>query len=170
MLIKPSTGDFPEYYNQYINSLPNSGILEIYEMQTYEVLDFYKIFSDKETLFKYAPEKWSILEILGHLIDSEIIMGYRALTYARNDKSNLAMYDHDSYVNNGKFNNLSFDLLLDLYTSVRKSNLLLFKTFSEETWNLRGITGGKEFITSSIPYIIVGHTKHHINVIKEKYL
>lgn len=170
MLIKPSSNDYPEYYNKYINSLPESGILEIYKSQTDEILKFYNELTSEKLLYKYAPDKWSIIEILGHLIDSEIIMNFRALTYARNDRTNLPMYDHDKYMANANFNNLDSGLMLNLYASVRKSNLLLFNSFTKENWNSRGITGNKEFTTSSIPYIIVGHTQHHINVIKEKYL
>jgi len=170
LLIKPSSSDFPEYYRKYTDTLPNTGILQIYEQQTNEVLKLYNSVSKEMFLFKYAPSKWTILEVLGHLIDSEIIMGYRALTYARKDKSNLPLYDHDNYVIQGKFNNLNSDLLIEHYATVRKSNLLLFKTFTEKNWNAKGVTGDKDFIASSIPYILVGHTKHHVNVIKEKYL
>lgn len=170
MLIKPSSNDYPEYYHKYISSLPESGLLEIYESQTDEVLKLFKELTSEQLLYRYAADKWSIIEILGHLIDSEIIMAFRALTYARNDKTNLPMYDHDKYVSNANFNNLHSTLMLDLYASVRKSNLLLFNSFTKDNWNARGTTDDKEFTASSMPYIIVGHTQHHINVIREKYL
>lgn len=170
MLIKPSSNDYPEYYDKYINLLPEVGLLETYKLQSDEILKFYNELTPKKLFYKYAPDKWSIIEILGHLTDSEIIMGFRALTYARNDKANLPMYDHDKYVTIADFNNLESDLIINLFASVRKTNLLLFKSFTKENWNARGNTGSKEFTTSSIPYIIVGHAQHHINVIKEKYL
>ncbi len=90
MLIKPSISEYPEYYGRYINDLPDSGILDNYEKQTDEVLELFNNLTEDQLKYKYAPDKWSIIEVLGHLIDSEIIMGYRALTYARQDKSNLA--------------------------------------------------------------------------------
>lgn len=170
MLLKPSINEYPEYYGRYINDLPDSGILDNYEKQTAEVLELFNNLTEDQLKYKYAPDKWSVIEVLGHLIDSEIIMGYRALTYARQDKSNLHMYDHDKYVETGFFKNIESNLIIDHFAAVRNSNISLFKTFTTEMWLLKGLTGGKEFTTRSIPYIIFGHTNHHISVIKDKYL
>ena len=170
MLIKPSPSEFPEYYKRYINHLPESGIIELYETQTIEVLELFNNLSKEKLAYKYASDKWSVIEVLGHLIDSEIIMGFRALTYARQDNTNLQMYDHDKYVETGFFNNIESNLIINHFSAVRQSNLTLFKTFSNDMWQQKGLTGGKEFSTRTIPYIIVGHTDHHINVIKDKYL
>lgn len=170
MLTKPSPSEFPEYYKRYINHLPESGILELYETQTRDVLELFNNLSKEKLAYKYASDKWSVCEVLGHLIDSEIIMGFRALTYARQDKTNLQMYDHDKYVETGFFNDVSSELVINHFSTVRKSNIALFKTFRSDMWLQIGFTGEKEFSTRTIPYIIVGHTDHHINVIKEKYL
>lgn len=170
MLLKPASSEYPEYYDRYINNLPDTGILDQYEQQSIKVLELFNNLNENKLQYKYAPNKWSIIEVLGHLIDSEIIMGYRSLSYARQDKSNLQMYDHDKYVETGFFKNIESNLLINHFSAVRKSNLSLFKTFTNEMWLHKGLTGGKEFTTRTIPYIIVGHTNHHINVIKEKYL
>lgn len=170
MLSKPTASEYPEYYGKYINNLPESGILDHYEKQSAEVLELFNNLSESQLQYKYAPNKWSVIEVLGHLIDLEIIMGYRALTYARQDKSNLQMYDHDKYVETGFFKDIESNLIISHFSAVRQANNSLFKTFTEEMWLHQGLTGEKEFTTRSIPYILVGHTKHHISVIKEKYL
>ncbi|MCW8850714.1 MAG: DinB family protein [Melioribacteraceae bacterium] len=170
MLLKPSFTEYPEYYGRYINDLPDSGILDHYEKQTDEVLELFNNLTEDQLKYKYAPNKWSVIEVLGHLIDSEIIMGYRSLIYARQDKSNLHMYDHDKYVETGFFKNIESNLVINHFAAVRNSNISLFKTFTNEMWMQKGLTGGKEFTTRTIPYIFVGHTNHHISVIKEKYL
>ena len=170
MLLKPSFTEYPEYYGRYINNLPDSGILDNYEKQSDEVLELFNNLTEDQLKYKYAPDKWSVIEVLGHLIDSEIIMAYRALTYARQDKSNLQMYDHDKYVETGFFKDIESSLVINHFSAVRKSNISLFKTFTNEMWLQNGLTGGKEFTARAIPYIIVGHTNHHISVIKDKYL
>lgn len=170
MLIKPPPSEFPEYYKRYIDNLPETGILDVYSKQTETVLELFNNLSEEKLQYKYASDKWRVIEVLGHLIDSEIIMGCRALTYARQDKTNLQMYDHDKYVETGFFNNIESNLIIDHFSAVRKSNLSLFKTFTKEMWLQKGLTGGKEFTARTIPYIIVGHTNHHLSVIEDKYL
>ena len=169
MLAKPQSSEYPTYYSFYIDLMPDD-ILEFLENQTDEVLNLYKTFSEKKLLYKYAEGKWTIKEMLSHLLDSEIIFAYRALTYARKDKSNLPMYDHDEYVNVSHANKIDSYLLIDHYETTRKSNLLLFKSFTDEEWMEEGITDGKKFTTRTIPYITAGHTNHHIKVLKERYL
>ncbi len=170
MLSKPKQEEYPEFYKIYIDSLPDTDILQFLENQTDEILNLYKGFSEEKLLYRYAENKWSIKEVLAHLLDSEIIMGYRALTYARKDSTNLPMYDHDEYVKTGVFDFSDSNLLIKHYTTVRESNLLLFKSFIDETWLQKGITGGKTFSTRTIPFILAGHTKHHFTVLKETYL
>ena len=170
MLTKPLPEEYPEYYNNYIESMPETGILEYLEKQTKEVLNLYKGIPEEKLLYAYAEGKWSIKEVLAHLLDSEIVMGYRSLTYARKDKTNLPMYDHDEYVKTGSFANLNSSLLINHYSVVRESNLLLFKSFNDKVWFEEGNTGGKNFTTRTIPYITAGHTQHHLNILKERYL
>jgi len=170
MLIKPKTEEYPEYYQFYIESLPDTEILKYLQNQTSEVVSLYKNFNEEKMIYKYEEGKWSVKELLGHLLDSEIIMGYRALTYARKDKANLSMYDHDNYVNTGCFHKIESELFIKHYSLVRESNLLLFRSFSEIDWLEEGNTGGKTFTTRTIPFILAGHTKHHLKVLKERYL
>lgn len=170
MITKPTYDEYPEYYKRYIDSLPEEGILEYYSNQTNEVETLLKGLTEEKLLFRYETKKWSIKELIAHLLDSEIIMGYRALTYCRNDKTNLPMYDHDEYVNAGNFDTLKPSSLIKHYAVVRESNLLLFESITDQEWIRTGITGDKTFTTRTIPYIVTGHTEHHINILKERYL
>lgn len=170
MITKPTNDEYPEYYRKYIDSLPEEGILKYYMNQTNDVKNLINNLSEEKLLFRYAEDKWSIKELIAHLLDSEIIMGYRALTYCRNDKTNLPMYDHDEYIKAGDFDTFNSSLLIKHYAVVRESNMILFKSISDENWIVKGITGGKIFTTRTIPYIVTGHTEHHIKVLKERYL
>lgn len=170
MLSKPLPAEYPPYYKIYIDLAPDSKILEFLVKQTKELVNIYKGLTKEKLLFRYENDKWSLKQILGHLIDFEIIFGYRALTYARKDKSDLPMYDHNNYVSSGLFDNIESSLLINQYESIRNTNLLLFKTLTEDAWLEEGVTGGKKFSTRTTPYISAGHTQHHLKVIKEKYL
>lgn len=170
MPTKPLISEYPEYYRIYIENLPQAGILDYLETQTESVVKLYKNLTKQQLEYRYRENKWSIKEILGHLLDSEIIFAYRALTYARGDKTNLPMYNHDEYAKNFDSQTINSSLLITQYRVTREANLLLFKTFTEKEWQQKGITGGKTFTTRSIPYITAGHTNHHLKVIKEKYL
>lgn len=169
MLSKPEENECPEYYKRYI-SLVHDHVIEYYEKQTKEVIELIEGLSEQQLQYRYEKDKWSIKELIGHLIDSEIIIGYRALTYARNDKTDLPMYEHDEYVRESDYNNMDKNLLISLYASARNTNLLMFKTFTESEWLNKGLTGGKAFTTRSIPFILAGHTKHHLTILREKYL
>jgi hypothetical protein len=170
MLRKPEKDEYPEYYSIYIDPMPEIDILDYYEKQTKTLLEFYQKLKEKELQYSYAEGKWSIKGILIHLLDSEIIMAYRALTYARGDQTDLPLYDHDEYMENETLSKMNSKTLIDHYSSVRQANLFLFNSFSDSDWLKKGLTGGNIFTARTIPFILSGHTNHHFNVIKERYI
>ena len=120
--------------------------------------------------FRYAADKWSIKELVGHLIDTERIFSYRALRFARNDKTPLPGYEQDDYIRHASFDDCSLSELAAELESVRQSTLFLFKHLDEEAWMRRGVASESEVSVRALAYIIAGHELHHRRVLRDRYL
>lgn len=167
---RPKPQEYAEYYNQYISKVPEGNILEILENQIELTKKLFSNINEEKSLFRYEENKWSIRELLGHVIDTERIFAYRILRFSRNDKTNLPSFEQNNYVPNSNHNNITLCKLLEEFYAVRKSNLLLFKSFSEEMWNRTGIANNNPATVNAFVYILAGHFIHHINIIEQKYL
>lgn len=163
--------NFATYYQHYINLVnDNSNFIDELEkvhQQTNETLD---LITEEKAASAYADGKWTIKELLVHLIDTERIFCTRALCFARNDKTNLPGYDHDNYVTHSAANERSLCDIAKEYDLVRASTIALFKSFTKEMLNREGTANNNPLTVLAIGYIIAGHEIHHINVLKEKYL
>jgi len=159
----------PEYFDRYINLVENielSDALSKYGPQMYV--------KEKDNLEKvgervYAPGKWTVKDILQHLIDTERIFKYRALRFARNDKTLLPGFDENIYADVSGANNRSLDDLLNEYSFVRQSAIALFSSFHKKMLNSAGVCFDKNISVLSIGFVLAGHPLHHLNVIKERY-
>jgi len=125
--------------------------------------------SDKDALKRYAPGKWSVKEVAGHLADTERIMAYRALRIARGDETPLPGFDENAYVPPAKFDARPLvDLIGDLFT-VRAATVALFRTFDADAWRRRGTASGKPISVRALGYMIPGHERHHVEILKTRY-
>jgi hypothetical protein len=167
---RPNEGEYAPYYNTYISKVPDGNIIELLTQQIESVKEVFQSISEEKSLFKYAPEKWTIRQVLGHMNDGERVFPYRALRFSRNDKNALAGFDQNEFVKESNFNNVKLADLLDEFIKTRESNIVMFKNFSEEMWTRRGIASNNEITVRAFPYIMYGHVIHHLNVLKEKYL
>lgn len=174
---KPKPGEYPEYSSIYIDLLDDDDrVLEHLWDNFVQLKDFIYQLPEEKLLHRYDTGKWTIKEILVHLIDDERIFAYRALRYARNDSTPLHGFDQDSYAKYSKANERSLDSIFEEYEAVRKSTLLLFENLPEDSF-LRG-GEGIDFDGSVInkrtvrglAYHIAGHELRHMNIIKERYL
>lgn len=170
METKPIKSEFPEYYSRYVDIVPVGNIINLLEKQSITLVDFFSGISEKKSLFRYAKGKWSIKEILGHLIDAERILAYRILRYVRNDKTDLPQFDENNYVKNSRFDNILFIHLIEEFRALRYSNLLLFRRFGQESLLITGTAESNEFTVRAILNIIYGHTAHHLKIVEEQYL
>ena len=119
--------------------------------------------------FRYGPEKWSIREVLGHLIDAERIFSYRALRVGRGDRTPLASFDENEYVKTaGSDARTIADLVREL-RAVREATVLLFESLPDEAWGLRGVASGKDVSLRALAYITAGHARHHLRILRERY-
>lgn len=169
-MIKPQLDDFPEYYKKYIEKVIDKDIVTYLDQQKDETVKFFKEISEEKSLHRYAANKWSIKEIVGHLCDTERIFVTRILHFSRNEKQQLIGFEQDDYVDAANFDSLSFELLVKDFVKMRESHLSLFNTFDEEMFSRKGIANGVEFTVASSLFVLAGHVDHHIEVIKERYL
>jgi uncharacterized damage-inducible protein DinB len=168
---KPTKEEFPPYAIKYIKLLPDDGlVLDHLESNFQTVKSEVLHLPEKLLFYRYEEDKWTIREILVHIIDDERIYGYRALRFARNDKTILPGFEQDAYAINSKANERSIVDIMEEYDYVRKSTIALFKNLPEEAFTRSGIADDKQVSVRALVYHIAGHELHHLNIIKEKYL
>ncbi|MXN89778.1 DinB family protein [Flavobacterium sp. Sd200] len=167
--LKPE--EYARYYDTYLPLVGNEWtLIEELEISVHSLIRFVQDIPMDKYDYRYAEGKWTIKDILQHLIDTERIFAYRALRFARNDSTELPGFDENLFAAtaNGAERKLQ-DLLTEL-SIVRQSTIMLFKSFNSEDFLKRGIASGNTASVRAIGFIIIGHQKHHLNVFKERYL
>jgi hypothetical protein len=167
---KPDVTEYLPYYGRYISLVPDGNILAVLSQQLGETLTLLRSIPESKAGFRYAPDKWSIKELVGHLIDTERIFSYRALCFARNDETPLPGYEQDDYIRNASFDDYPLGELADEFESVRRSTLFLFKHLRREAWMRRGIASESGVSVRALAYIIAGHERHHMEILRSRYL
>ncbi|PFG05355.1 DinB family protein [Bacillus sp. es.034] len=170
MISKPETNEYPPYYKGYVNNVPDGDLLQILDEQHKETKKLLMDLSEEKAEYQYAPGKWTIKEVIGHITDTERIMCYRLLSIARGEKGMLPGYNDDDYVKRGQFNCFSLSDLLHHQALVRQHTILLLSSMDEEALRQRGNANGSEVTARAIAYIIAGHEMHHRRIIKDRYL
>jgi uncharacterized damage-inducible protein DinB len=166
----PQPYEYGAYFNTYISKVETGDILQTLADARVSTLEFFKNLPKEKWNYRYAPGKWSIKEILQHLIDCERVFAYRALRIARNDKTALPGFDENLFADHCHANDRTPASLLAEYKAVRTATLHLFKSFKEEDYDRLGTMSNNPASPLAIAYIIAGHERHHVGVIKERYL
>lgn len=169
-MTRPDPDECAAFYQKYIDELPDQPILTLLEKQLLETRQLMQTLDDEQATFRYAPGKWSIKQMLGHLTDTERVFCYRAMCFARNDPGPLPTMDENTYVANAHFDNRALASLLEEYEHVRKASIVFFASLTDEICTRRGVANDCEFTVRVLPYIIAGHERHHLNVLHERYL
>lgn len=167
---RPEKSEYVEYYDRYIQLVPDGEIVGILRAQAAQTLDLLRGVSPEVADYRYAPGKWSLKEVLGHVIDAEWIFTYRALAFARGDRTPLPSMDQDSYMEGANFSALTIPVLLEQYRHLRFAGSLLFESFDDAALARVGTASGYTFTTRALLYVIAGHELHHMNVVRERYL
>lgn len=163
--------EYNRFYKTYIDLADTSkSVVENLQSSFNEALIFFKGLPEEKYLYSYAEGKWTLKELLEHIIDAERIFMYRALRFARKDKTDLPGFEENNYVKNANSNTRDFNELIEEFSMVRKSTAVMFANFSEEVLLQVGTIDGNEITVRAIGYVNSGHLKHHINIIKERYL
>jgi len=168
--MRPNPGDYDPYFERYIKLIEGDDIIKILYEQNKITRELINSISDYKGNYRYADGKWTIKEVIGHILDSERILAYRALSLARGEKKSLPGFDHEDYVREGNFNSRELLEVSFEFKLLRESNLLQFKNFSEEMLCKKGFADEASVTVLALLYIIGGHEKHHLNVLEEKYL
>jgi uncharacterized damage-inducible protein DinB len=167
---RPAQSEFAPYYTSYIEKVPHDNILSILQQQKESMVPFLSALTEEQASYRYAPGKWSIKELVGHLLDAERIFVCRALRFARNDSTALPGFEEDDYVLHGDFDYRTIQSLVQEYDHVRLATLDFFTSLREEAWSRWGTANGVQFSVRALAWIIAGHELHHRGVIEERYL
>ncbi len=170
MKSRPEEGEFNPYYGKYIALVPEGDIVQTLKAQLAETLAMLKAIPDDKAGYRYAPGKWSVRELLGHLTDAERIFVYRALCIARGETQSLPGFEEDDYVRGGSFDSLPLSAVIEEFATVRSATLSFFGNLSQDAWKKLGSANGSAVSVRAIAYILGGHERHHRQVLKDKYL
>lgn len=168
--IRPQTNEFHPYFSKYVGLVPAGDIIKILEQQNKDTNSLLKEMSEEQGLFKYSPNKWSIKEVVGHLIDTERILGYVLFCIARGEAKTLPNYDKNSYIRNAQFNKRSMEYLLESLNIVRKSTLHLIKSLHPEDFLRHGFALDSKVTVCALITILAGHELHHRKILQELYI
>lgn len=167
---RPGADEHSPYYSTYISLVPDGNLVEIMQEQQHETVALLRGLNEQQALHAYAPGKWTIKEVVGHLSDGERIFCYRALRFARDDKQPLTGFDENAYVPAGRFNSRSLADLVDEFVAVRGATVHLFRHLSDAELARQGVANNHPITVRAIAYIIAGHERHHLAILRERYL
>ena len=167
---RPESGEFAEYYGKYIAKVPGTDVPGVLESERVQMSRLLAGRSEGDGDFRYAPDKWTIKEILGHVIDAERIFTYRALRIGRGDETPLASFEQDDYVKNGGFAARTLADLVEEFDAVRGASISLFRSFDDAAWGRRGVASQKPVTVRALGFITAGHQIHHRMILEESYL
>lgn len=167
---RPDLNTTPEYYHHYINQVDGNNFMDAMKKQTPSFIRFLNNIPPAKRNYRYAKGKWTIKEVLQHLIDGERVFAYRGLCFARKDKTSLPSFDENDYADNAKTGKRDWAVMMEELKAVRRSTELLFGSFDKDQLIFVGTANNNPVSVLAIGFILVGHVNHHINVIKERYL
>jgi len=161
---------YPVYYHSYIERVPEGNLIELFDFSLSESLKTLVMIPESKGDYQYESGKWSIKDLLQHLIDTERIFNFRALAFSRGEKHEIAGYDHNTYVENAKADQRTVKSLLEELRRLRASTIDLFKSFDEEQLKREGKANGQTLSVEQIGNVIIGHEMHHLAILEARYL
>ena len=167
---RPTDGEYASFYGRYIALVPAGDIVRVLESQLDATVDFFRAIPAERTTQGYAPGKWSIREMVGHLCDTERIMTYRALRFARADRTPVPGFEENDYVPTSGAAVRTMEELLAELRAIRGATVALFAGLPTEAWRRRGVANGAEVSVRALAAIVAGHVLHHEGVVRERYL
>ena len=168
--LRPQPGEYAPYYEKYLSQIQGNDILATLDDQRRQMLLLLSARAEADGELRYAPGKWTVKEVLGHVCDAERVFAYRALRISRDDPTPMEGFDENDYVRNGPFARHTLADLIEDYIAVRRATISLFRNLDEAAWTRRGVANKNEVTVRALAYIIAGHELHHRKMIEEKYL
>ncbi len=168
--IAPADDEYAPYYHTYIGAVPHGDIIATLVRQGADTVRLLSGLSDDQGMFAYAPGKWIVKEVVGHMIDTERVFGYRALRIARNDKTPLPSMEQDDFVRFGDFGSRRISDLASEFDHLRVSTIDLLGSFGADAWLRRGTASNNPVSVRALAWIIAGHERHHAEILRTRYL
>lgn len=167
---RPETNEFATYYSNYISKVGDGPVLDVLERQTSKLRSMLGELDEERGSYAYAEGKWSIKELLSHIIDGERIFAYRVLRVSRGDETPIEGFEQDDYIATSNANNRPFDDLISEFELERRANLLMIRNISDEGSRRMGTASGVGVSARALVYILAGHFEHHADILRERYL
>jgi len=168
-LSRPAADEYLPYYERYVTLVPDGNLVDVLVDQQLDTIGMLRRVDDERGLYAYAPGKWTIKEVIGHLSDAERVFAYRALRFARGDDQPLAGFDENAYAPAGRFNERRIGSLIDEFQSIRAGTVHVFRYLDEDEWARRGIANGNPISVRALGFVIAGHELHHARLLRERY-
>lgn len=170
IITRPTAQEYAPYYDNYITKVQHNNLHEVLNLHTDSFADFVRSIPEQKADFAYADNKWTLKEVLLHIIDAERIFAYRALRFARNDKTELPGFDENDYVPFSNAGVRSLSSILEEFTAVRNATIALFNSFDQAAFMRSGIASNNTISVRALGFVIIGHAEHHRQVLVERYL
>lgn len=167
---RPNFSRMPEYFQRYVNQVPENDLMEAMKKQTPVFIKFLENIPAPKWDYRYAEGKWTIKEALQHIIDTERIFSYRSLCIARKETASLPGFDENSYADNSKANQRDWNEMIEEFKAVRRSSEIMFGAFDDEQLDTSGTSNNNSIYVLALGFILVGHVNHHVTIFKERYL
>ena len=168
--MRPDLSRVPSFYHNYISHVPEDDLLEAFNTETPAFIRFIESIPPDKYDYRYAEGKWTIKEVLQHLLDAERIFAYRALRFARKDSTFLAGFDENTFAENAKADKRDWNNLVEEFKVVRMASEYLFASFDNDQLEATGTANNSSVYVLGIGFLLIGHSLHHMKVIKERYL
>jgi len=165
----PETTEYAPFYANYVKNVTEDDVVAALEAQSRETAALLARIDDEKAAHRYAPDKWSVREVVGHFTDAERIFLYRALAIARGDKGSLPGFDENEYMRNANFDARPMRSIAEEYAAARAATLATFRGFSDEAWQRSGTANNVAVSVRALAHICLGHERHHLRVLREKY-
>ena len=170
MKTRPEAGEIEDPYRTSFDQVPEGHVLDIMARENVDTGRLLATIGEERSHYRYAPNKWSVKEVVGHLADSERIMSYRALSFARGEKRDLPGYEQDDYAATGRFDARPLADLMQEFAVIRASTIAMFRGFDDGMLRACGSASGCSFTVRALAYVICGHEIHHKKILRERYL
>jgi uncharacterized damage-inducible protein DinB len=165
----PDPAEYAPFYASYVGNVTEDDVVAALEAQARATAELLARVDEEKAAHRYAPEKWSVKQIVGHVTDGERVFAYRALAIARGDQNSLPGFDENDYMRNVDFDRRSLRELAEEYAAARAATLAMFRGFSDEAWQRRGTANNAGVTVRALAHIVLGHERHHLKVLRERY-
>jgi hypothetical protein len=168
-IARPAATEYAAYYGGYISQVPDGNLLSQLEQQARETVALLRGIDEQKSQHRYAPGKWTIREVVGHLIDAERVFTYRAVTFARGDSTPLPSFDENGWAKTSNAARRTMADLISEFEAVRAASVALFRGFSDAEFGRAGTASNNPITVRALAYIVAGHERHHVKVLRERY-